>query len=657
MKILNLLEILLLLSLLGACVNENDLDPIVESEEKEIVEEEVDEVVAAFSVPENFDYGTTKDFSVHLQAPEFLNGAVFNLYAKMGDSDSLAIGKGTFNSSGQFNKTITASKRVDSLLIFSNYIGLVDNIRVAVNGNQVEFDYRPLYDRTDREASKTGKNKTGKGQRLVEKSGYIYNDTFNHEGVPQNMAFPDVVQQNLLDDLNASLPEGHYGGIPVTHPEFLAGKETNLIITEEADVWVTFVSEGAGYRNVLGYYTYPVGNPPSSVGDIDGHHIVFPNVSMVGSGGGLVPGDRVYLGKFPANTVVSWFLIANGWNGSGAGNGNGVYYSNPDFNPEAAENKRNHMVLLNDEARELTILGFEDLFREGGSDDDFNDAVFYAKANPPEAIEVGNLATITAANDADGDGINDELDDFPFDVDKAFNNYAPSVNSSGKLVYEDLWPSQGDYDFNDLVLEYSFNLIANANNEITAIDGEFYVEHIGASFHNGLAFQLPINPNAIAGVTGQLLNGGWEEVAENGTETGTLSDETIIIVTGDTHDLQGESISLSVEFNDAFTTDALGSVPFNMFLIVNGDRQREVHLPDLQPTSKASGYLATSDDYSDVTKGRYYKSKHNLPWALNIYDNFVAPPESVPISFQYPRFVSWANSGGTQDQDWFIRID
>jgi hypothetical protein len=34
-------------------------------------------------------------------------------------------------------------------------------------------------------------------------------------------------------------------------------------LTAEADVWVTFVSEGAGYRNVLGFYTY-TGTAPTT---------------------------------------------------------------------------------------------------------------------------------------------------------------------------------------------------------------------------------------------------------------------------------------------------------------------------------------------------------------------------------------------------------
>ena len=89
--------------------------------------------------------------------------------------------------------------------------------------------------------------------------------------------------------------------------------------------------------------------------------------SMLYSGGGLIPGDRVYLGRFPENTVVSWFLSANGWSNGGVSDGNGVYYSNPDLNPESTEANRNHMVLLYDEGRELTLLGFEDLFRDGAN--------------------------------------------------------------------------------------------------------------------------------------------------------------------------------------------------------------------------------------------------------------------------------------------------
>ena len=643
----------LMMACFFACVSESDLDQPNVDDEIVMTDDDggVEDPLSALNVSASFGYPTSKNVNLVLDAPDFLKGATFSIYGKIGEQDSLSIGKGTFDAAGHFEKQLTVAARLDSVLIYTNYIGLTDNVRLPVNGSEVEFDYNQFYERS----GTSGKGVERPKRTFLSQNSqadYTFIDTFNSLGVPDNLAFADVIQQNLLDDINASLPENVPGGIPASNPDFLAGKETSLIITEEADVWVTFVSEGAGYRNVLGYYSYPLGNEPQTVDDIAEHRIIFPNVSFLGSGGGLIPVDRVYLGRFPANTVISWFLAANGWFGSGVSDGNGVYYSNPDFNPESTEATRNHMVLLYDEARELTLLGFEDLRRDVATDDDFNDAVFYARANPPDAIQVGEFAEIEVANDADGDGINDELDDFPFDADKAFNNFLPSVNSTGKLVYEDLWPSQGDYDFNDLAVDYSFNLIANGDNLVTSLDGSFTIENIGGSLHNGFAFVLPIDPNLIDSIEGQLINGGYETIAANGTESGTNADEAVIIVAGDCFDLLGQTIDISIDFSSPVDANDLGDVPFNAFLIANQDRAKEIHLPDLPPTSKAD-YLGTQDDFSDASIGRYYKTNTNLPWALNIYEGFQTPPENIPITLQYPRFVNWANSGGTQDLDWY----
>ena len=632
-----------------ACVSESDLNQPIDDDP--IVGVDDDGPLSALNVSASFDYPTSKNVNLVLDAPDFLKGATFSIFGKIGQQDSLAFGKGTFDDAGHFERQLTVASRLDSVLIYTNYIGLIDNVRLAVEGPELVFDYRQFYQRSGSSNIRLERPRPILPQSNVQVD-YTFIDTFNFLGVPDNLAFSDVIEQNLLDDINASLPENVPGGIPASNPDFLAGKETSLIITEEADVWVTFVSEGAGFRNVLGYYSYTLGNEPQSVDDITEHNVIFPNVSFLGSGGGLIPGDRVYLGRFPENTVISWFLVANGWFGSGVNDGRGVYYSNPDFNPESTEATRNHMVLLYDEARELTLLGFEDLRRDVATDDDFNDAVFYARANPPDAIQIGEFAQIEAANDADGDGINDELDDFPFDANKAFNNFLPSINSTGKLVYEDLWPSQGDYDFNDLAVDYSFNLIANGDNLVTSIDASFTIENIGGSLHNGFAFTLPIDPNLVESISGQLINGGYETVAANGTETGTNSDETVVFVAGDCFDLEGQTITLTIDFTQPINATDLGEVPFNAFLIANQDRAKEVHLPDLPPTSKA-GLLGTQDDFSDPAMGRYYKTSTNLPWALNIYEGFQTPPENIPITLQYPRFVNWANSGGTQDLDWY----
>ncbi|PRX57577.1 LruC domain-containing protein [Flagellimonas meridianipacifica] len=633
-----------------SCVSENDLDPPVDDP----VTVDPSGPLAGLNVSASFDYTTSDEVNVSLDVPTFLSKAVFTLYSKTGSQDSIPFGRATFDSEGHFEQDFVLTAQADSVILVSDYIGLTKDIHLAIQNNAVSFDYRPLYDRSGT-ASKVAHTTfaTSKGKRsLTSKVDYTYLSSYNSLGVPDDMELPDVIQQNLLDDVNASLPER--SRVPIANPQFLANEsETSMVLTDLADVWVTFVSEGAGFRNAIGYYSYPIGQKPDTVDDITAHNIIFPNVSMVGSSGGLVPGDRVYLGRFPPNTVVSWFIVANGWNGSDVGDGRNIFYSDPTFNPENGS-LSNHMVQLYDSAREINFLAFEDLRRDQGSDDDFNDAVFYARANPVESIELTNVVALIPANDSDGDGVNDELDDFPFDVNQAFNNFSPSENLAGVLAYEDLWPSQGDYDFNDLVVSYSYNLITNSSNEITRIEGTYTVDNIGGAQPNGFALFLPVDPSLVNDVQGQVINADFINLNANGTESGTTADETVIFIAGNTIEMQGSTINIGIDFKTPVGYTDLGLVPFNPFLISNGDRSREIHLPDFPPTSKAA-LLSSSDDDSDPSSERYYKTATNLPWALNIFDEFVAPAESIPITIEYPRFVNWANSGGTQDLDWYSR--
>lgn len=636
--------------LLTGCLKVDEPAP---TEEQLVPENLVEEgPMTGMNVSDNFNFDTAKSSTISLIAPDFLKGAGFSLHLTSEANDSIPFASASFGQDGRFSEYFELPTSQDSITIRSNYVGLTDMITVPLENGNVHFDYRPLYEREDSVSGKS-LSVTKKGNDTFEQDGFTFLSPYDGNGVPDNLVAPDIIQQNLLDDINASLPENQK--LPNSHPEYLAGKETNIVLKKEADVWVTFVGEGAGWRNALGYYTYPIGQEPTSVEEIDTHYIIFPNISMKNSGGGLSPGDRVLLGRFPANSVVSRFLVANGYNGNGIGEGNGTHYSQPELNAENDPDLKKHMVVLYDTARELAILAFEDVPRDWPScDQDFNDAIFYAKSNPVDAIVSSNLAAIDTANDADGDGINDELDYFPFDPDVAFNNFAPSANSNGTLAYEDLWPSKGDYDFNDLVVAYNYNLLANADGNISRIEATYTIEHIGAAFHNGFAISFPFSPSNIESVENQILDKQYLNIQANGTEAGTAADETVIVIADDTFDLLGTELNIEITFSNPVAKESLGRVPFNPFIIVNGVREREVHLPDLEPTSKAQ-FLGDKDDYSDRDKNRFYKTEKNLPWALNIYDAFDPPQERVPIIMTYPKFVPWANSGGTNEQTWYIR--
>lgn len=212
-------------------------------------------------------------------------------------------------------------------------------------------------------------------------------------GQPVVVAADEPPSQQLMDDVAAVLAERQ--ALPQVHPELVSPQlSADLRVVDEADVWVTFFSEGAGYRNALGYFTYPEGQPPAAPPPLSVRqsNIIFANASASGSGGELVQGNRRYLGRFPAGTRVGFFLIANacgsttGCTPSNINYNAPTYYTLDAFNPEASAARQRHVVLVNHAATDRHVLAFEDLNRGSSSDDDFNDVVFVISYNPPTGV-------------------------------------------------------------------------------------------------------------------------------------------------------------------------------------------------------------------------------------------------------------------------------
>ena len=78
-------------------------------------------------------------------------------------------------------------------------------------------------------------------------------------------------------------------------------------------------------------------------------------------------------------------------------------------------------------------------------------------------------------NDIDNDGVSDQDDDYPFDSNKAFDNYYPAKGVHGTYAFEDRWPQKGDYDFNDVVLNYNYKYVTDSTDKISEIIMKFKV--------------------------------------------------------------------------------------------------------------------------------------------------------------------------------------
>ena len=285
--------------------------------------------------------------------------------------------------------------------------------------------------------------------------------------------------------------------------------------------------------------------------------------------------------------------------------------------------------------------------------------------------------TITTGNDEDGDGCTDDVDEYPSDPERCFDIYYPA-NGNGTLAYEDLWPSKGDYDFNDLVIEYRFKTVTNGTNHIVETFADFTVRAFGAGFENGFGFQFAtdvISDEDILSVVGTNLQEAYVTLAANGIEDGQ-SKPTIIVYDNSfnimEHPGQGigvntepwapyvepETINMYISYTqNKYSIAELDLPNFNPFIMVNKDRGLEVHLPNYEPTDLANEWkLGTWDDDSDESIPRYYKTSNNLPWAIHIPEPFEYPIEKQDIIWVHLKFAEWAESGGTMSQDWYKDI-
>ena len=254
--------------------------------------------------------------------------------------------------------------------------------------------------------------------------------------------------------------------------------------------------------------------------------------------------------------------------------------------------------------------------------------------------------------DTDGDGVIDEQDDYPDDATKAFNNYFPGKDAWASMAFEDLWPSKGDYDFNDLVLKYNFNQVTNSSNNVVEIIGTINPVHEGATLINGFAFQLPVDATEVESVDGYNLTGTSVTLNANGTESNQALAN--IVVFDQTEPNIGTTLTVTVEFKNPIAPATIGSAPYNPYLIIDERLDMEIHLADFAPTALVDiNYFDTQDDDSDPDIGRYYKSATNLPWAINIVYDFVWPLENKEITQGYLKFGPWAESGGKDFADWY----
>lgn len=614
--------------------------------------------------------------------------ALFSIYTQNpqgseGRNDSITpIYQGYTDSNGEIKLTgLSIPVGTDSLYIYPEYGGYGPRQVVSVNNSSAQLVFKGLQLGSSSSVKSATRGVT-RADAVIERSGdgtakgvnfkfysYYNSSEINVDGslnVGTGLVSSDPISAGLDAFVNSMYPEKtKYTGDALK-------KTTDLKIVADggAKVYVTYIGDGgftvggnATVYNGMYYYTYTESNEPSKVYtsnymSSDEYRLtcVFPNThpSYIAKGTRvqLLYYDKarnMYTETFPKGTYIGFDLNYKGYNKGGVNGSFGFsmssskdkgfqYMSSVAFNSDG----NTHGIIQWCDDYKCYTVGLE---REGVSgDNDFNDILAKVLVNPYSAVSQDETAGGTGDN---------EIGD----------------SQEGVLAFEDQWPNKGDYDFNDFVTKYKYQLLktSSGSNDIGAIKLTITPQAAGAAYKNGFGVELPISPSDI-------------DVA-NMSGTGTLEDasaeKAVIIFSDDiktsftggsgfVNTISGSALVSSTPYvvkiplKTAISESSVSFSLFNPFIFV-GTRGREVHLVDYAPTSKADMTLfnSTECENSNTSTGIYYRMNNTFPWALDISDtSWRWPLENVEIGNAYTNYNSWyTNWTSGKSTDWMNTYD
>lgn len=241
---------------------------------------------------------------------------------------------------------------------------------------------------------------------------------------------------------------------------------SDMLVGTDAEVALTLLGGNTCWNSSLGYYYYKDGETPSSL-TVAHPIVIFPNTqdgkwsnnpSAAAACQGVERGTCVQLmyypniasGSkegatkiFPKGTRIGFVLATNGWSNRISGytadkkyraatssglsvDNNGIVFNKP----RTAVYKYNDFVMIS--------------FEDHVDDENFSDVVFTMKSNPLDAFE--NIIEVTK----------DEV---------------VAKEQRGMYAFEDIWPTEGDYDMNDVLVECRYEKVMPIETKIV-MDGE-----------------------------------------------------------------------------------------------------------------------------------------------------------------------------------------
>ena len=654
------LSLWILLGLLAqSCLNPPDM---------EVPTAEVLETAEELFIPDGFDFGMTQDqsitISVHDVEDKPVGGVLISFYTAPLSQGGVLLGNSVTDKEGMLKTNFQVAKDKKALYAYTGFTSLAKAQKLEITGAPISHEWGSTPEPTEGSAYRFGADDKSFGCET---------------GLFQ-------VMSGRLKKLNVAT--GTYvtlGKASANYNGMGFNSEDNFIyatrkVGNDLSIWKI---NNEGEETDLGVVEGLNGSGINYIGDFDGSG----NLTLSGKQDGLWKLIKIDVDQKPLKAVVH-NLTQVGFSY--------IYgYADITYNSKLEKfytlDSRCNFIEIDPAAKTIKVLeNFQDVIGRGsfGALWSSNNEIYISKnqdgniykvildesGNPTEASFImqgepsgsNDGASCTQAVspflDSDGDGIIDTYDAYPNDSDRAYVNFAPALGSSGSYAFEDQWPKAGDYDFNDLILDYHYEFMKNAQNKIAKLRLSYTIKSVGATFEIGFGLSFDeLMTSDIARVKGTRNRKYATNV--NGTEA--YQSNAVIVVFDDAHRVLnrkagrmlnngvGEEVgdlSFDVEIYFAKPIEDVGTL--NPFIFSQGDRGREIHFKGYAPTDLADlSYFGTEDDGS--RGNQTYQTKWGMPWALNFPQSFTPPAERESLNAVYPKFSSWVASNGSLETTWY----
>lgn len=626
---------------------------------------------------EYFNFTTTTNVDFDVNYGEFAAGSLLEIYTKNPISYNE---DGTYSINGEaqykifadakgcFKGKVELAAATDKVYIYSPSWGApmcvelkVENGKVAIDTTVEGDDATKMRSITTRANSNLSINQVNKNKQLYsivdwgqygkinDINGITGNGDINVNTIralqvelwhgattkPYNLNNKDKVRDTK--HVNTSIAEA-----------YMNDKNEKVVVTD-AELSLTFLTERAGYQSTIGYYYYKTDKAPTDPNKVK-KYIIVPNASIAFDD--PYAGDNYYAPikkntkiellyedekgnvttKFPAGYTIGYFIISDGFtpsrnqtNKGTISTSNAFIYSNKEWNKEYEGQQARFIALSTDDG--TLIYGVED-----GADTSYEDILFSIKCNPNEAIQDPERPAIKP----------DEPE--VVTTETTYRTYA----------FEDTWPTGGDYDLNDVIIEHKRQITITSKSfatYVTKVEDTFIPtqKDDAANYQNAFAVQYAKDQRG----TIVLPTGSIDE-----------KETSSVILLSNTNVGKDQAFTVTRTFGkEELTKDKLKTKveDLNPFIIaqytVGEINRKEVHLPKNQPTSKADpAQIGAKDDAYYINKDGKYPFAIMIPErsASEAETAFKPATEKTSIDKEYPDFNEWVKSEGKTNEDWYL---